>query len=132
VPGEPDGPGGIIVVCENFIVYKKVDHEDRECGIPKRNDNIQGKGVFMTCHSVHIQKDLFFFLMVSEYGDLYKINMQHTGAEVHGIQMQYFDTIQPCNEINILKTGFLFAASEYSNHAMYQFRSIGDDEEAPI
>ena len=38
VPGEPDGPGGIIVVCENFLVYKRIDHEDRECPIPRRND----------------------------------------------------------------------------------------------
>lgn len=38
VPGEPYGPGGIIVVCENFLVYKKVDHDDRECAIPLRNE----------------------------------------------------------------------------------------------
>lgn len=38
VPGEPYGPSGIVVVCENFIVYKKVDHDDRECAIPIRND----------------------------------------------------------------------------------------------
>jgi len=30
IPAEPEGPGGVIVVCENFIVYKKVNHDDRE------------------------------------------------------------------------------------------------------
>jgi len=36
VPGEPNGPSGIIVVCENFVVYKNVDHEDRKCYFPRR------------------------------------------------------------------------------------------------
>jgi splicing factor 3B subunit 3 len=53
VPGDPDGPGGILVVSENSIVYKKVDHEDRECPFPKRNDLAEGKGVFFTCYSTH-------------------------------------------------------------------------------
>ena len=26
VPGDGDFPGGILVVCEDFLVYKKVDH----------------------------------------------------------------------------------------------------------
>lgn len=38
VPGD-DGPGGIIVVCEDFLVYKRVGHEDRKCFIPIRNDS---------------------------------------------------------------------------------------------
>jgi hypothetical protein len=35
--------------------------------------------------------------------------------------VQYFDTIPPCSSIAVLKTGFLFAASETGNHALYQF-----------
>jgi splicing factor 3B subunit 3 len=37
VPGD-DGPGGILVVCEDFIIYKKVGHEERKCFIPIRKD----------------------------------------------------------------------------------------------
>lgn len=37
VPGD-NGPSGIIVVCENFLIYKRVDHEDRKCYIPLRHD----------------------------------------------------------------------------------------------
>lgn len=29
----------------------------------------------------------------------------------------------------IIKSGFLFAASEYGNHAMYWFSKIGDEDE---
>jgi splicing factor 3B subunit 3 len=75
---------------------------------------------------------LFFFLVQSEYGDLYKISLNYTGADVHGIHVLYFDTIAPCTQMNILKTGFLFAASEFSNHVVYSFKNIGDEEENPI
>lgn len=37
VPGD-DGPGGVIVVCEDFILYKRVGHEQLKCFIPQRND----------------------------------------------------------------------------------------------
>ena len=36
--------------------------------------------------------------------------------------VKYFDTIPPCTSICVLKTGFLFAASEFGNHALYQFQ----------
>lgn len=35
VPGD-DGPGGILVVCEDYILYKRVDHEQRKCFYPVR------------------------------------------------------------------------------------------------
>jgi splicing factor 3B subunit 3 len=33
VPGD-DGPGGIIVVCEDYLIYKKFGHADRKCFFP--------------------------------------------------------------------------------------------------
>jgi splicing factor 3B subunit 3 len=67
VPGEPYGPGGIIVVCEGFLVYKKVDHDDRECPIPLRNEHVESRGLFMTCHSTfqsrNMSNSMFFFLL---------------------------------------------------------------------
>ena len=64
VPGEPYGPGGILVISENFITYKKVDHDDRECAIPIRNElDIGNRGLFMVTHSTFISKSLFFFLI---------------------------------------------------------------------
>jgi splicing factor 3B subunit 3 len=46
--------------------------------------------------------------------------------------VQFFDTIAPGTSINILKTGYLFVGSESSNHAIYLFKSTGDDEENPV
>lgn len=134
VPGEPYGPGGIIVVCENMLLYRKVDHEERDCPIPIRNDQIDTRGVFFTCHSTFISKNLFFFLIQSEYGDLYKVTVDFmpNTTTVHGLSVQYFDTINPCTQINILKPGFLWAAGEFSNHMLYSFIDIGDNETNPI
>lgn len=33
VPGD-DGPGGILVVCENYLVYRRVGHDERKCSFP--------------------------------------------------------------------------------------------------
>ena len=57
----------------------------------------------------------------SEYGDLYKITLAYEGDVVKELRIKYFDTIPPCTSICVLKTGFLFAASEFGNHALYQF-----------
>ena len=46
------------------------------------------------------------------------------------VKIKYFDTIPPCVSICVLKTGFLFAASEFGSHALYQFQGIGDDDDA--
>ncbi len=57
----------------------------------------------------------------SEYGDLYKVTLQYAGDTITELRVKYFDTIPPCTSICVLKTGFLFAASEFGNHALYQF-----------
>jgi hypothetical protein len=40
-------------------------------------------------------------------------------------QVKYFDTIAPTASMCVLKTGFLFAASEFGNHYLFQFTGIG-------
>jgi splicing factor 3B subunit 3 len=35
---EEEGPSGILVACENFILYKQHGHEDRRCSLPVRYD----------------------------------------------------------------------------------------------
>ena len=44
------------------------------------------------------------------------------------LKVKYFDTIPPCAAMCILKTGFLFAASESSDHGFYEFLALGDDD----
>ena len=57
----------------------------------------------------------------SEYGDLYKVSLEYNQKTVTELRVKYFDTIPRTISICVLKTGFLFAASEFGNHALYQF-----------
>lgn len=45
---ESQGPSGVIILCENYLIYKKQDHEDRICSIPIRYDQNTQNGVFIT------------------------------------------------------------------------------------
>lgn len=115
VPGGADGPGGVLVCCENFIVWRKPGYSEVRTLYPRREDMADDRGLLMICYASHKQKDLFFFLIQSELGDLYKVTIVYNEDRVNGIMVQYFDTIFPCGSICVLKTGFLFAAAEYAN-----------------
>ncbi len=58
--------------------------------------------------------------------------MECTGPAVHGVSVQYFDTIAPCTQINILRPGYLFTAGEFNNHITYSFLDIGENDPHPI
>jgi splicing factor 3B subunit 3 len=87
-------------------------------------------------HKMRGAAGAFFFLLQSEDGDLFKItiemveddNGQPTG-EVQRLKIKYFDTVPVATSLCILKSGFLFVASESGNHQFYQFEKLGDDDE---
>jgi len=54
-------------------------------------------------------------LLQSEDGDIYKVNIEHDEEEVKSVKIKYFDTIPVASSLCILKSGFLFAASEFGN-----------------
>ncbi|CAD7967800.1 unnamed protein product [Amoebophrya sp. A120] len=133
VPGGlSEGPGGVLVCCENHLCYKKQGHPDVMCAIPRRLEMAQDKGLMIVSCAMHKLREFFFFLIQSEYGDLYKVTLTSEEEIVNEIQIKYFDTIPVTTSICVLKTGFLFAASEFGNHALYQFQGIGVDDEDPI
>ena len=47
------------------------------------------------------------------------------------IKLKYFDTVPPATAMCVLKTGFLFVASEFGNHYLYQIAHLGDDDDEP-
>ena len=47
------------------------------------------------------------------------------------IKLKYFDTVPCASSMNVLKTGFLFVASEFGNHYLYQIAHLGDDDDEP-
>ncbi|CAJ1389864.1 unnamed protein product [Effrenium voratum] len=89
VPGGVDGPSGVLVCCENCLVYKKQGHPDVVCAIPRRLEMAQEKGLLIVAHATHKLKDFFFFLIQSEYGDLYKVTLTHDEDLVSEVQAGY-------------------------------------------
>ena len=112
IPSGSDGPGGLLVFCENFLVYKKNNHEDRITPYPTRHEHNINRGIMIVSFAIYKRKDTFFYLAHSEIGDIFKISLNYTDGNVHGIQISYFDTTPPGNSIAILYASFLFLASE--------------------
>ncbi|XP_020576179.1 LOW QUALITY PROTEIN: splicing factor 3B subunit 3-like [Phalaenopsis equestris] len=132
VPGGDDGPSGVLVCAENFVIYKNQGHPDVRAVIPRRADLPAERGVLIVSAATHRQKSMFFFLLQTEYGDIFKVTLEHKRDEqdrVTELKIKYFDTIPVTSAMCVLKTGFLFAASEFGNHALYQFQSIGDGDD---
>jgi hypothetical protein len=73
------------------------------------------RGVMVTSHVVVKQRDWFFFLLQTEYGDLYKVVLDYERDEVRAVNIIYFDTVPIAISLAFLKTGFLFVAAESGN-----------------
>ncbi|ESW14695.1 hypothetical protein PHAVU_007G009600 [Phaseolus vulgaris] len=129
VPGGGDGPSGVLVCAENFVIYKNQGHPDVRAVIPRRDDLPAERGVLIVSAAMHKLKSMFFFLLQTEYGDIFKVTLEHSNDRVSELKIKYFDTIPVTASMCVLKSGFLFAASEYGNHALYQFKSIGDEDD---
>jgi len=132
VPGGEHGPGGVLVCAEDSVYYKSMDHAlpILRAAIPRRfGFDTTEKGMLITASATHVQKGLFFFLLQSEYGDLYKVTLNYEEDVVDEILVKYFDTIPPSTSLVVLKTGFLLSASESANHYLWQFQGIGDEDD---
>ncbi|KAJ9100377.1 pre-mRNA-splicing factor rse1 [Naganishia adeliensis] len=129
-----EGPSGVLVCCEDHIMWQHHDAPSHRVPIPRRRNPLaaedeEPRGIIIVAAVLHKIKGSFFFLLQSEDGDLFKVTIDHQDEDVKALSIQYFDTIPVANSLCILKSGHLFSASEFGNHALYQFLSLGDDEE---
>lgn len=62
---------------------------------------------------------------------MYKVTLDYVNDTVNDIKIKYFDTVSVAAGLCILKSGFLFVASEFGNHSFYQFEKLGDDDDTP-
>jgi len=129
VPGGESGPGGVLVCCENYVIYKNMGHDDVKVPIPRRLGMDDDKPLLIVTSATHKQKRMFFFLVQTEFGDIYRISIQYEEDEVDDVLIKYFDTIPPAVSICVLRTGFLFAASETGDHYLFQIQGIGEDDD---
>lgn len=128
VPGGGDGPGGVLICAENYIIWHAEDQQEVRTIVPRRHSLPAAKTVLITAAATHKQKNLFFMLIQSEYGDLYKVTMEYSGETVTELKCKYFDTIPPATSLCVMRKGFLFAGSEAGDHGLYAFQSLGDDD----
>ena len=129
VPGVGDGksqpgPGGVLVCAENFVSYRREGHPEVTALIPRRGDLPGDRGVLLVSGVVHrATRDApHFFLLQSEYGDVYAAHLVHAGGVVSELRLRYLDTLPgPCASLALLpRGGFLFAAAEWAAHGFYQ------------
>ncbi|RDB18465.1 Pre-mRNA-splicing factor RSE1 [Hypsizygus marmoreus] len=128
-----DGPSGVIVCCENHIIYRHMGVAQHRVPIPRRRHPLEdpNRGVLITAAVMHKMKGSFFFLLQSEEGDLFKVTIEHEEEQVTALKIKYFDTVPVATSLCILKSGFLFVASEFGNHHLFQFQKLGDDDDEP-
>ncbi|KAJ5651742.1 hypothetical protein N7507_009168 [Penicillium longicatenatum] len=138
VPGGADGPSGVLVCAEDNITYRHSNQDAFRVPIPRRSGPTENPERKRTIVSgvMHKMRGAFFFLLQTEDGDIFKVtlemvedeNGQVTG-EVQGLKIKFFDTVPVASSLLILKSGFLYVASESGNHHFYQFEKLGDDDE---
>ncbi|KAF7796648.1 hypothetical protein EIP86_007831 [Pleurotus ostreatoroseus] len=128
-----DGPSGVLVCCEDHIIYRHMDAPQHRVPIPRRRHPLEDpdRGIIITAAVMHKMKGAFFFLLQSEEGDLYKVTIDHEEQDVKALKIKYFDTVPIASSLCILKSGFLFVAAEFGNHHLYQFQKLGDDDNEP-
>jgi splicing factor 3B subunit 3 len=134
VPGGTEGPSGVIVCCENYIFYKNFgDQMDIKCPIPRRRSDLDdiNRNLIFVCSATHKTKSMFFFLVQTEQGDIFKITLKTDDDFVTEVRIKYFDTVPVASSMCVLKTGFLFVASEFGNHYLYQIAHLADDDDEP-
>lgn len=73
------------------------------------------RGMLFVCSATHKTKSMYFFLVQTEQGDIFKIQLENDEDMVTEIKLKYFDTVPVATSMNVLKTGFLFVASEFGN-----------------
>ncbi|CAJ0920623.1 unnamed protein product, partial [Mesorhabditis belari] len=114
VPGGQEGPSGVIVCCENYLVYKNLgDQPDIKCPIPRRRNDLD---------------DADRTLMIVY---VFKVTLETDEDLVTEMKIKYFDTVPVANAMCILKTGFLFVAAEFGDHQLYQIANLGDNDDEP-
>ena len=137
VPGGADGPSGVLICGVDNITYRHINQDQFRVPIPRRRgaaENPERKRN-ITAGVMHKMRGAFFFLLQSEDGDLFKVTIEmaeddagQPSGEVKKLIIKYFDTVPLASNLCILKSGFLFVASETGNHHFYQFEKLGNDD----
>lgn len=138
LPGGVDGPSGVVVCALENIQYRSPDHQPLRIPIPRRRGATEdpNRKRRIVCGQTHKVKGEFFVLLQTDDGDLFVLRMlmqqdeqgRKTG-QINGMELRYMDTLPIANSFVILKSGFLFLATENGDSYVYRFLSLGDQAE---
>ena len=123
VPGAPDGPGGVLICAQGSITYKNWTRKDSKISLPQRK-SAQTQQYIISHTFQKLSATAFFWLLQTESGDIFKLEITSKQTLI----ASYFDSIAPCRSLCFLSCGYMLAAAETGDHAMYQFAGIGDSE----
>lgn len=112
-----DGPSGVLVCTEDHIIYKHQGVKEHRVPIPRREHPLADteRKIIITSYTMHKIRGDFFFLLQSEDGDIFKVTMEREEEELLALKIKYFDTVPTATSLCILKSGYLFVASEFGN-----------------
>jgi splicing factor 3B subunit 3 len=112
-----DGPSGVLVCAENYVIYKHQGVPEHRVPIPRRQHTLSNpeRGLIVVGAVMHKMKEHFFVLLQTEEGDLFKVTIDRNEEEVLALKIKYFDTVPVASSLLILKSGFLFVAAEFGN-----------------
>lgn len=85
------------------------------------------RGMIFVCSVTHKTKSMFFFLLQTEQGDIFKVTLETDEEMVTEIKLKYFDTVPVATSLCVLKTGFLFVASEFGNQYVFSSYHSADN-----
>jgi len=128
-PGGDEGPSGVLVCGENWVAYKHEGHAEVRAPVPRRRGYPAERGLLVARAAAHRQsRGAFFFLLQSELGDLYKATLDaDASGAVTDVRLSVFDSIFPAAALCITRSGLLYAAAEFGDHALFQFKGLGED-----
>lgn len=141
VPGGGDGPSGVLVCGQESITFMHSNQNPLRVPIPRRRGATEDPSrkrsiVAGIMHKLKGSSGAFFFLLQTEDGDLFKVTMEMVNddlgnptPEVKQIIIKYFDTLPVASSFCILKSGYLYVASQYGDAGFYQFEKLGDDDD---
>lgn len=141
VPGDKRRPGGVVVCSEDVVSYYSREREQPlHVPIPRRFDTGDDKTVLITaatvCNIMRKNADMLFFLLQSEYGDIYKLDFDLAASAldadvtvVTDLSLSYFDTLPPAVALCLTDSGFLFAAAETGASQFLRVTAFGDRDE---
>ncbi|KAH3684650.1 hypothetical protein WICPIJ_004366 [Wickerhamomyces pijperi] len=123
VPGGSDGPSGVIVCSEGLISYRNLQGDKLSVAIPTHSSH-RDQPTYVVAGVTHKIKNEFFFLVQTNHRDLFKITLPQDRT----LTISYFDTLPSVvTSLIVLKSGYLFADSEYGDKYFLQFESLGPE-----